>query len=205
MTNHQTRDDAINRVSERLLDHTIVIRNRHALDEMRDFGRYEGEAKAAGIDNNDDMVLAHLICIGASNQSGKRQMMEEARAMGTGVSSSEAATVMPRVPKVYGVYDHYGRQVCQVASESEGKEVIAACEKKYKIDLKLLWKIVPIQVMRCNTPWSAAWDSQGAEHDLYHEHSIDPKNQTPEIVSLYRNLLNVQRRSGADVYGGDDE
>lgn len=204
LTNAQTRDDAINRLGERLLDHTIVIRNRHALEEMRDFGRYEGETKAAGIDNNDDIVLAHLICIGASNQSGKRQMMEESLTMGTGVSSGEAALTMPRTPQVYSVYDHYGRQVCQVASEAEGREIIAECEKKYKIDLKLLWKIVPIQVMKANTPHSPIFDNPyGAERELY-DLGMEPRNIQPDIVQVYRDMLNHRHYAGHG-YGGIEE
>ena len=46
MTTQRTREDAINRTNEALLDQTIIIRNRHVIEEMRDFGRLEGEGKA---------------------------------------------------------------------------------------------------------------------------------------------------------------
>jgi hypothetical protein len=204
ITNAQTRDDAINRMGERLLDHTIIVRSRHALEEMRDFGRYEGETKAAGIDNADDLVLAHLICIAAANQSGKRQSMAEAHAMGTDVASSTASGVMPRVPTRYAVFDNYNRQVCEVDSERQGLEVIAECERKYRVKLTGLWRIVPIQVTKANTPYSPIFDNpHTAEAELY-SLGIDPKKIQPGIVQVYRNLLNHRHYAG-DVSGVMDE
>jgi hypothetical protein len=195
ITNAQTRDDAINRMGERLLDHTIVIRNRHALEEMRDFGRYEGETKAAGIDNNDDMVLAHLICIAAANQSGKRQAMAESMAMGTGVSSGEASTLMPKAPLRYAVYDNYNRQVCEVDSEQEGLAVIKKCEDKYHIKLLGIWRIVPVVVSKANTVWSPIHDARGAESELYN-YGVDPKKMLPGLVQDHRSAM--AKRYGVD-------
>lgn len=196
ITNERTREDAINRTVERMLDRRIIIRNVHLIEEMRDFGREDDGGKAQGLDNHDDMVMATLICIGALNQTGKRNDREEAMGMGTSVNSSAAAAVMPRAPVLYGLFDLYGRQVnCDVPIQSmaQAKQIMAECSQRNNLDLSKHWTIKPITVMKCNTPWSASWDSQGAEHELRERMGVDPRNQSPEIVSLYRRLLNQQR------------
>ncbi len=203
VTNQRTRDDAINRLCEALLDHSIVIRNHHAIEEMRDFARYEGEGKAQGIDNNDDMCLAHLICKGASHQSNKRQEMTESRAMGTGQSSSLAASLMPRVPVVFNIYDQYGRTIQQVDSVEAGKRVIAECEKKYKLRLADIWRIVPVTVMKANTPFSTAYDDPNSAQGQLLAGGLEPRHQTLEIIQIYRDMLNHQHHTGV-IMDGDD-
>jgi len=187
VTNAQTRDDAINRMAERLLDHTIVIRNKHTIEEMRDFGRYEDETKAAGIENDDDAVMANIICICASHQGGKRAELTDRMAMGTGANSSTAGGVMPKAPLRFTIYDHYGRMVEDVDSEDAGKVLIAKLEAKYK--MKLPWRIVPVVVQKANTPWSPIFDApQSAEGQLYRQ-GMDSKHITPDIVQAYRDIL----------------
>ncbi len=203
VTNQRTRDDAINRMCEALLDHSIVIRNHHAIEEMRDFARYEGEGKAQGIDNNDDMVMAHLIFKGASHQSNKRQEMTESRAMGAGQSSSLAASLMPRVPTVFNIYDQYGRTIQQVDSVEAGKRVIVECEKKFKLRLADIWRILPVTAMKANTCYSPAYDSPDSAQAQLMQGGLDPKYQTPDVVSMMRDMLNHQRHSGV-IMDGDD-
>lgn len=200
MTTARTRDDMINRMCERLLDHQIEIRNRHTIEEMRDFGREESGDKAQGLENNDDAVIAHCICIAASIQSGKRRSMTEERGL-AGSGSATSAMVLPRAPMVYNIMDHYGRQVQQVNSIEEGNKVIEACERKYRLNLKGLWKVVPVVVMAANTPVTPAYnDPQSPEGQLYRQYGIEPRHQSPSIVGLYRQMLAEQRAAGA---GGD--
>ena len=203
MTTERTRSDAINRMNEKLLDHTIVIRNRHTLEEMLDFGTEDGGGKAQGLDNNDDMVMCDLINVGAASQSGKHRELAEAMGMGTGVASSTAAGLMPTGPCSYAVFDQYSRQVEQVDSEQAGLDLIARMEAKHKI--KLNWRVVPVTVMKANTPWSDLHDGQGAARGLY-EQGMKDTHITPDIVQLYRDMLNHERHQGgpAAVVDGED-
>lgn len=201
VTNQRTRDDAINRMCEALLDHSIEIRCHYAIEEMRDFARYEGEGKAEGIDNNDDSVLGHLIFKGASHQSNKRQEMTESRAMGTGTNSSLAASLMPRVPVMFNIYDQYGRTIQQVESMEKGKAVIKACEEKFKLRLADIWRILPVTVMKANTPYVPAFDDPNSAQAQLLQGGLDTKYQTPEIVQIYRDLLNHRHHLGIDFDG----
>ncbi len=196
ITNSVTREDMINRMAERLLDHQIIIRSVHALKEMRNFGREEGQLKAQGLDDHDDYAIAHMIAIASANQSNRRQLRSEAMSMGSGVSSATAAAVMPRVPTLYGIYDGYGRQQntdVPITSEKQAKEIIASCSKKVNLDLSKFWTIKPITVCKANTPWSASWDSDGAERELRESYGVDPRNQTSDLIATYRQMLNNQR------------
>jgi hypothetical protein len=216
VTNSRTRDDAINRMNEALLDGLIEIRNRHVIEEMRDFGRMEGEGKAAGLDNNDDMVLAHIINVCAAHQSGKRHFGDEF--MGSSVSH-----LMPRTPEVLGLYDHFMRQVGQFEGLDQARKFMEGEAKKYKGSLEWVktkaeggpggtlratlkvgaqtcFTLREIQVMRANTPWSPVWDAQGAEHELYSRYGVDPRYQTPDLVNLYKEMLTAKHYEG----GGDD-
>jgi hypothetical protein len=196
VTNQRTRDDAINRYCEALLDHSIVERNHHGIEELRDFARYEGEGKAQGIDNNDDMCMARLICKGASHQSNKRQEMTESRAMGTGQSSATVAGLMPKAPQVFSLVDQYGRTIQQVSSIDAGNKLISECEKKYKIKLADTWRIIPVTVMKCNTPWSPAYDDPNSAQAQLMAGGLEPRHQTLEIIQIYRDMLNHQQHTG---------
>ena len=204
MTTNTTRDDMINRMNERLLDHQIEIRNKFAIEEMRDFGREENQTKAQGIDNNDDMAIGHMIAIASANQSNRRQLRAEAMAQGTGVSSAAAAHAMPKVPVVFNLIDQYGRTVQQVNSEQEGRKVIEECSKKVKLDLSKYWKILPVVVMKANTPFSPSWDSDGSERELREQYGIEPRNQDPGIVALYRHLL-ANGKNSENIFDEIDE
>ena len=205
VTNQRTRDDAINRMCEALLDHSIVIRNHHTIEEMRDFARYEGEGKAQGIDNADDMVMANLIAKCAAHQSNKRQEMTESRSMGTNASSSTAAGLMPKVPVVFNIYDQYGRTIQQVDSIAQGQAVIAQCEKKYRLKLSDIWRILPVTVMKANTCYSPAYDSPGSAQAQLLAGGLEPKYQTPDVVQMMRDMLTHQRHTGGgEIMDGDD-
>jgi hypothetical protein len=204
LTNSRTRDDAINRAGEKLLDHMIVIRNKHLIEEMRDFGRLEGELKAQALSAHDDRVLALLICIGASVQTGKRQEMTDQMSMG--VSTSTAAGVMPRGTR-YTVFDHFSRMVADVGSLEEGNKLIADTERIHNVKLKGLWSVKEIVPTRCNTPWSPIWDSQGAARELY-DQGMEPRDimTGQNIVEVYKQMLTAQRHAGtgADTAGDAD-
>ena len=94
------------------------------------------------------------------------------------------------------------RQIDQVATEDDGKKLIEKMEEKYKI--KLPWKLVPITLMKANTPWSPVWDGSGAEHQLYTEHGVNPKHQFPDVVQAYKDLLNVSFHEGGGAIQEDD-
>ena len=147
--------------------------------------------------------MANLIFKGASHQSNKRQEMTESRAMGTGVSSSLAASLMPKVPTVFNIYDQYGRTIQQVDSIAKGNAVIAECEKRYRLKLVDIWRILPVTVMKANTIWSDAYDSPGSAQAQLMEGGVDPKYQTPDVVSLMRDMLNHRHYAGAIVDGDE--
>jgi len=200
VTNSRTREDAINRMGERLLDHMIVIRSRHAIEEMRDFGRYEGETKAAGIYNNDDLVLAHIIAICASHQGGKRAELTDRMAMGTSANSATAAGVMPKAPQQWIIIDQYGRQVQdQFPSEQAAHEMIAKCERQYKF--KLPWRVQAVVAMKANTVFSPIFDAPDSAEGQLYQQGMEPKHILPDVVSAQRDLLTARHYSG----DADDE
>ena len=109
LTNMRTREDMINRMGEALLDKTIIIRNRHTIEEMRDFGRFEGEIKAQGIDNNDDAAVANCINVCALHQSGKRQ--EFAEATGLAGEGGKHAYLLPKTPQLFAIHNQFGQAI----------------------------------------------------------------------------------------------
>jgi hypothetical protein len=194
MTTYRTREDMVNRMSEALLDDTIVIRNKHLIAEMRDFGRYEGEGRAEGISNNDDMVCANMIAVAASHQSGKggANWAEEHLA-----TRGDRATLMPSTPVVWGIYNMHGVLVDQCSTEDAGKKVIADLELKHK--MKLPWTVRGIPVTRANTVWSPIWDKgSGPEHELYAEHGVEPRQMHPDLVHAYQEMY---RKNGGRTPG----
>lgn len=207
LTNHRTREDMINRMGEALLDKTIIIRNRHTIDEMRDFGRFEGEIKAAGIDNNDDAAIANCIALCALHQSGKRQEFAEAAGNSIG-QGSRNANLLAKTPALYYVYNEYGQAVDRsqidgksdpIASVEEGHRLIAMLSKKYNIDpAKHGWKVIPVTVSKANTVWSPIFDSTGAENELSRIHGMDGKEQmqNPDAVSAMRARLHLEAKFG---------
>lgn len=200
LTNSQTRDDAINRMGQHLLDKTIIIRNKHTIQEMRDFGRYENEVKAAGMDNEDDMVMGHMIAMAALYQSGKRQ--EYAENAGIAGEGSKHAHLLPKTPCVYALYDHLGRQLEQCDTEAAGWKRIDEIGKRHGMDLKAGgWKVIPIIVQKANTVWSPIWDSTGAEHELSEIHGMTGQQimKSPDVVSAMRSQMHMQAKFGAPI------
>lgn len=188
LTTSKTRPEAINRMNEALLDRTIIIRNRHTLEEMRDFGRFEDMIKVEGIDNEDDMVMANIICITC--------LREQSRMNGDWGEPNNGRAAIPKTPEVYGLYDGLMRQIGQFSSQKEADEFVVKMEKQYKQKLGL--RVQKLMVMKANTPFSPIHDGHGAENQLYREHGIRDKHITPDIVMAYRDLLNVQTFEGDD-------
>lgn len=202
LTNHQTRDDAINRMYQHLLDKTVVLHNRHLIEEMRDFGRFEGEAKAAGMDSLDDMVMANIIALAALYQSGKVQEWADITELSG--DGSKHAHLLPKAPQLFQLFDQFGRQIpteTPITSLEMGNNLIAQIGKKHNVNLAGKWKIVPIMVTKANTCWSPAWDSTGAEHELATVHQMSPRDQmqAPDAVSQMRKLLQYQARFGNEL------
>lgn len=188
VTNSKTRPEAINRMNQGLIDKTVIIRDKHFLEEMRDFGRYEDQVKVAGIDNNDDYVMGGIIGLCA---------LRERIALGGTWSDNptqRAEDNRTKAPQVFGIYDQFNRQIDQVPTEAAGQKLIAQLEEKHK--LKLPWRLVPLMVMKANTPWSPIYDGQGAEHELLTQHGLRDRHIMPDIVQVYRDLLNVQHYEG---------
>ena len=207
MTTSRTRDDAINRMNEALLDRKIIIRNRHVIEEMRDFGRLEGEGKAVGLDNEDDMVMGSIITIAAAHQSGKKFNEEFA--------GSSAAHLMPRAPVVLGLYDQFMRQIGQYDSEEVARKFMEGEARKWKGNvewtkpkseggqggsLRATLKVGPqvcftlreIPVMKANTVYSPIYDAVGAEHELHFKYGMPANKLTPDVVSVMREMLTRQ-------------
>lgn len=200
LTNSRTREDMINRMNEALLDRTVILRNRHLIEEMRDFGWEERDTRAEAMSGNDDMVAANCIAICALHQSGKRQEWAENN---LGANITRHPNALPSTPAIYAVYDKFGLQCSpqHYESESEADKFIAAAELKYNRKLRDVWKVVPIQVSRANTFWSPIWQNDGAEHELAAIHGFDGRSQMmhPDVVSAVRKKLHIESKFG-NVY-----
>jgi len=201
MTNQRTREDMINRMGEALWDGMIVIRNLHTIDEMRDFGRYEGEIKAAGMDNNDDAAIANCIALCALHQSGKRQEWAASAGIGEG---SKHAHLLPKTPHYFAIYNQFGQQIPTdepLASEDEGRKLIALMEKKHNVKLSDKWKVIPIVVSKANTCYSLLWDTTGAEHELAKLHGMEGRDimQSPDVVANYKKFMQIRARGGDEL------
>jgi hypothetical protein len=212
MTNSKTRDDAINRMGQHLLDRTIVIRNKHTIQEMHDFGRFEGEFKAEGMDNTDDMVMANLIAISALYHSGKVQEWSEAA--GIAGDGSRHAYMLPKTPQVFSIHNQFGQVIDRswidgsrepIPSMEFGNSLIAQMSKKSGLDLSKQWRVVPVLASRANTVYSPVWDSTGAEHELATIHGFPGQEQmkNPVAVVEYRKFMHNEARRGVSSAGMD--
>jgi hypothetical protein len=205
-TVQRTRENAINRVNEGLLDRTLIIRNKHLIEEMRNFGRLDGESKAEGFEDTDDAVMAFVVALGASTQ---------ARAQSNEPSSSMGARLSPNIPKVWGIYDHFMRQIPegQYDDESKLKSILDSTAKKYNgrvVQQGKNWVVLcgndpipllqtrELMVMEANTPMSPIYDRNGAEHELHYKHGIPTRQIMPELVQMYRDMLTTRHYEGED-------
>ena len=192
MTTSKTRPDAISRMCEALLDNSVVLRDKHLIEEMRDFARYENTTKIEGIDNNDDMVMSALI--------GLTALRQNTRMSGDwGSLTSSVSRLISTLPQVFGLYDEFSRQIGQFEGLKKAEDFVQKMEEKYRVQKgQLGLKIVPIQVMKANTPYSPIYDGQGAENELYCQGMRD-RHITPDIVQIYREIMTRQH------YEGDQE
>jgi hypothetical protein len=198
MTSSKTRPEMINRMNQALIDKTVIIRDKHLIEEMRDFGRYEDQIKVAGIDNNDDMVMSAGIGLTA---------LRERLALGGQLSEGSSGRTednRPKVPSVYAIYDQYMRQIEQVPSEEEGKNLIQKMEDRYKV--KLPWRIIAVQAMKANTCWSPIHspDAAGAERELYANYGMKDRHILPDAVMAMRDLLNLNHHEGGGAISEED-
>ena len=192
ITSSKTRPALIDRMNEGLLDRSIILRSRHALEEMRDFGREEGDSRVEGINNNDDEVFAGMIGLYTLRE---RRRIEQGN---QSVTPSQAQRLTPRSPTVVGLYDSLLRQIGQFDSEAAAKIFVASQEKMYNVPAGGLGlQIRPILVMKANTPYSPIYDAQGAENEL-HRLGLNPKQMTPGIVQLYRDMLTRRHYEGSE-------
>jgi hypothetical protein len=210
ITNHQTRDDAISRMSQHLLDRTIIIRNRHLIEEMRDFGRFDGEEdyKPEGLDSPDDMVMANIIAMAALHQSGKRQ--EYAELAGMSGDGQKHAHLLPKTPVVFSIHNQFGQSVPVnevITSLDMGNKLIAKMSKQYGFDLSKQWRVVPVTVSRANTCWSPIWDQSGAENELAVIHGMPGQEimKNPDAVSRLRELRHLRAKYGEQQFTDDTE
>lgn len=187
-TTSKTRPEAINRMNEALLDKTIIIRNRHTIEEMRDFGRFEDMIKVEGIDNNDDMVMANMICITC--------LREQSRLNGDWGEPNNRRAALPKTPEVFGLYNQFMQQIGQFSSQKEADDFVKKMELQYKQKLGL--RVQKLMVMKANTCWSPIYDSVNAEHQLHEDFGIRDRHITPDLVQAYRDILTAQAFEGDD-------
>lgn len=194
MTTSKTRPQLFDRMNECLLDHTVVLRCRYLIEEMRDCGRFEGSTRMEGIDNNDDAAFSFMICLFT--------LRERRRLSGDwGQSHSIPSQLQPKSPQVFGVYNQFMQQVHQAPTEEKAREWVKLQEAKYKVSLTS-WRIVPVMVMHANTAWSPIHDGTGAERELY-QMGVSPRDITPDVINSYRQSTPSQL-SPSSYMDGDD-
>jgi hypothetical protein len=75
---------------------------------------------------------------------------------------------------------------------------MAELELKHKI--KLPWTVRGIPVTRANTIWSPIFDAgSGPEHDLYHEHGVEPKHINPDLVYAYQEMHRKRSQTAEQI------
>lgn len=192
MTTSKTRPALFDRMNEALLDKTVVIRSHHLLEEMRDCGREDEDSRVEGLNNNDDMVMASQIGLYTLRERRRLEFGGSASAS----SSSAAARLISTLPQVFGLYDEFSRQIGQFEGRKKAEDFLARMEEKYRVQKGGLGlKIIPIQVMKANTPYSPIYDGQGAEAELYRQGMKD-RAILPDIVQLYREIMTRQHYEG---------
>jgi hypothetical protein len=207
MTNHLTREDMINRMYESLLDKTIVIRNKHLIEEMRDFGRSSFDTRAEAMSGNDDMTMSNMIAICALHQSGKRQEWAENSSINAG-SSGKHVNLISKTPTLFQIHNSTGQVINRawidgksdpIDSEEMGRQLIAIMAKKMNIpNLSAQWRVVPILITRANSIWSPIFDGSSAEHELARLHGMTGMEQMKNMDTVYnyRKFLHVQSKFG---------
>jgi hypothetical protein len=184
VTNVKTRDQIIAAMNEALLEKSVVLRSEDLIDEMRDFGSFDG-GKIQGQGNNDDGVMSANIGI---------YCLRETLA---GVKSSSTASAVHTGgdPAVYGVYDGLMRQRALCHSIEEAHAIISG---------KVGWRVQPIMICKANTPYSLVHDGNGAESELRYKHGLPSDKILPETVNAYKASMADIKAAVASVAGGDD-
>jgi hypothetical protein len=169
ITNSKTRDEIIGCMNEALLDHTVVIRDEDALDEMIDFAAVEG-SRIEGQGNNDDQVFSKMIGLYCLRETTKHlktaAVAEEKREAGESF--------------IYGLYDNYMRQRGQYNTQAEADRA--------KGD-RAGWSVRPIVVGNWNTVYSPIFDAMGAEHELHKRFGLHSTEITPDVVWGYKSAM----------------
>ena len=123
LTNSRTREDAINRINEGLLDGNLILRDQLLIEEMRNFGRLDGESRAEGFEDTDDAVMALAITMGAMRQT----IQSTADAQG----QSSASHLMPKLPVILGLYNQFSQQMGQFDSEEKAVTFLQKMAKEH--------------------------------------------------------------------------
>ena len=170
LTNSKTRDEIIGCMNEALLDHSVVIRDEDALDEMIDFAAVDGD-RIEGQGNNDDQVLSLMIglyCLRETTKHLKTAAVAEDRDRDSGQSF------------IYGLYDNMRRQRGQYNTEAEALKVMGS---------NAGWFVQAIPVTNANTLFSPVFDQMGAEFDLRTKFGMHSTEITPDVVWGYRQAM----------------
>ena len=184
VTNMKTRDQIIAAMNEALLEKTILIRSEDLLDEMRDFGSFDG-GKIQGQGNNDDGAMSINIGIYCL-----RETLAEVK-----VSRTASAVHTGGDPAVYGVYDGLMRQRAQCHSIEEAHRMI---------DGKVGWRVQPIMICKANTPYSLVHDGNGPESELHYRHGMPSDKILPDTVNAYKATMADLKAAVAGVTGEDN-
>jgi hypothetical protein len=168
-TNSKTRDEIIGCMNEALLDHTVVIRDEDALDEMIDFAAVDGD-RIEGQGNEDDQVFSHMIglyCLRETTKHLKSAAVAEDK-------NRDDGQVF-----IYGVYDNFMRQRGQYNTNAEAIKAQGVNPG---------WTVRPIPVTNANTLFSPIFDQMGAEFEL-HKHGVHSTEILPDMVYAYRSAM----------------
>lgn len=194
-TTSRTKPYLMTRMTESLLEGSIVIRSQYLLDELRHCVK-DGSA-FAGLGSHDDAAVAGCIahyCL--------RETMPELRQSGaqTGEPSAPKTVGSYHAPVgtlLYGVYDELFRLRHQRRSLAEAETDCAAHPG---------WVMRPIRASKVNTAYSVIRHGNGLEREMFNAGMRD-RDISPAMVTEYaaatNRLQGMFRADGAASPGAD--
>lgn len=201
-TTQKTKPYLLTRMTESLLENTIVIRSQYLIDELRRCVK-EG-ISFAGMGGHDDAAVAACI----AHYCMRETMPELRREQGAATNPSSASSALARAlhpplgSVIFGVYDPLFRLRAQRRDLAAAEELVAKNPG---------FLIRPIRVSKANTAYSPIYHGQGLARELLLA-GVQDREITPDLLQLYgaatgRDELSVAlgRARQTDGLGEDGE
>ena len=180
-TDEKSKRALMSKMSKALHEDTLIIRDRHTVNEFYDFNdEYEAQGKGA----HDDYLMALHIALYCGHEG-------EFRDNQTGGPKEPAESK----GNVFEVKDRFGTTVAQTTSQNEAQRIAKQFLGSFTVrtataNVTIAGKKFKVPSDFQNSDWSPVHDGEGTARQLY-EDGIEPEDITPEAIKEYEEMLEV--------------